>query len=179
MNYFTACGICHQGRGDALRGSGAGGHLAARRRDRPSIVGAVFTALLLGAGPSGEPIAALRALPLDHSWKRLPGLGMDRASRRFFVGQLRPPLVSNGALAAQPAPCSQPFFAATAVPNRTSARSRRPRFNWVSLLLLPVRAASKELVRTFMHTLRSGHETPDVPSPCLTKVFRWRPSKVH
>jgi hypothetical protein len=34
-------------------------------------------------------------------------------------------------------------------------------------------------VRTFMHTLRSGHETPAVPSPCLTRVFRWRPSKVH
>jgi hypothetical protein len=117
------------GRGDALR---------------ESIAGAFFKALLLGAGPSGEPIAAFRALLLGHSWKRLPGLGMDRASRRFFVGQLRPPLVSNGALAAQPAPCSQPFFAATAVPNRTSARSRRPRFG----LSLPFPPATQNRLHT-------------------------------
>jgi len=33
-----------------------------------------------------------------------------------------PQLINNDALADQPAPCSKPFFAATAAPNRASLR---------------------------------------------------------
>jgi hypothetical protein len=78
MNYFTACGIHCMQVDVMVCGRSSGGTLAAGRRDRgaTSIVGAVFTALLLVAGQRGEPIAAFRALPLDHSWKRLPGLAL-------------------------------------------------------------------------------------------------------
>ena len=97
MNYFTACGIYHAEVEAMLRAVDQvqGVTLAVHQQciaavGLPSIVGAVFTALVLGAGPRGEPIAAFRALPLDHSWKRFPGLGIDRARGRFIIGQWRP-----------------------------------------------------------------------------------------